>query len=106
MIWNEQLAGDRDLSRYSQMCEARNIQYIIFNENEGIVYPTDGRILLMDEEWARIQDGQTVTVKQELKRFDQAVTFVLLPYMHNGEFTGGLLLTSPRKRFKGNDFTN
>ena len=68
---------------------------MIFNENRRIIYPTDGRILLMDEEWAKIQDGQTVTVKQELKRFDQAVTFVLLPYMHNGEFIGGLLLTSP-----------
>ncbi len=87
--------GDQVLSRYSQVLSGRNIQYMIFNENRRIVYPTDGRILLMDEEWAKIQDGQTVTVKQELKRFDQAVTFVLLPYMHNGEFIGGLLLTSP-----------
>lgn len=89
------VGGERVLSRYSQVLSGRNIQYMIFNENRRIVYPTDGRILLMDEEWAKIQDGQTVTVNQELKRFDQAVTFVLLPYMHNGEFTGGLLLTSP-----------
>ncbi len=87
--------GDGVLNRYSQVLSGRNIQYMIFNENRRIVYPTDGRILLMDEEWAKIQDGQTVTVKQELKRFDQAVTFVLLPYMHNGEFIGGLLLASP-----------
>ena len=38
----------------------------------------------------RLQAGQTVTVKQELKRFDQAVTFVLLPYMINGVLSGGL----------------
>ncbi len=71
----------------------------------GIIYPTDGRIILIEEEWAKIQDGQTVTVKQELKRFDQAVTFVLLPYMHNEELLG-VLSGFADKRFKGNDLTN
>ena len=30
-----------------------------------------------------------------MKRFDQAVTFILLPYIINGEFIGGILLASP-----------
>ena len=57
---------------------------MIFDENRRIIYPTGGRIILKDEEWNKIKAGQTVTVKQDLKRFDQAVTFVLLPYMQNG----------------------
>ena len=38
-----------------------------------------------------------VTVKQDFKRFDEGVTFVLLPYVHNNQFIGGILLTSPIK---------
>ena len=30
-----------------------------------------------------------------MKRFDQAVTFVLLPYIQNGKFIGGIFLASP-----------
>ena len=36
-------------------------------------------------------------MKQDFKRFDEAVTFVLLPYFHNNQFVGGILLTSPIK---------
>ena len=62
---------------------------------DDIIYPTDGRIILKDEEWNKIKAGQTVTVTQEMKRFDQAVTFILLPYIQNGEFLGGIFLASP-----------
>lgn len=87
--------GGQVLSQYSRVLSGRSIQYMIFAEDRRIIYPTDGRIFLKDEEWKKIQSGQTVTVKQDLKRFDQAVTFVLLPYMQHGEFIGGILLTSP-----------
>ena len=30
-----------------------------------------------------------------MKRFNQAVTFILLPYIKNGEFIGGIFLASP-----------
>ncbi len=50
---------------------------------------------MKDEEWNKIKQGETVTVKQDRNRFDQAVTFVLLPYKKNGYFLGGILLASP-----------
>ena len=50
-----------------------------------------------DEEWLDIKSGNIITVKQDFNRFDEAVTFVLLPYFHNNRFIGGILLTSPIK---------
>ena len=44
------------------------------------------------EQDQRRSDGNRQT-RQE--RFDQAVTFVLLPYIRNGTFLGGILLASP-----------
>ena len=46
---------------------------------------------------AGIAKREAITVKQEYKRFEQAVTFVLLPYFHRNQFVGGVLLTSPIK---------
>ncbi|MBM4761120.1 HAMP domain-containing sensor histidine kinase [Bacillus sp. B15-48] len=87
---------DREvLSDYSHVLSGREIKYMIFNEHRRIVYPTGGRIILKDEELNKIKAGQIVTVKQERNRFDQTVTFVLLPYIKNGTFLGGILLTSP-----------
>ena len=87
--------GDRVLKEYSHVLEGRNIQYMVFDENGRIIYPTGGRIILKEEEWNKIKAGQTVTVTQEMKRFNQAVTFILLPYIQNGEFIGGIFLASP-----------
>src|SRR3954447_7206023 len=87
--------GDRVLNEYSHVLEGRNIQYMVFNENGHIIYPTGGRIILKEEEWNKIKAGQTVSVTQEMNRFNQAVTFILLPYIQNGEFIGGIFLASP-----------
>lgn len=87
---------DREvLSDYSHVLAGRKIEYMIFDEDRRIIYPTNGRIMLKDEEWNKIKQGQTVVVNQDRNRFDQAVTFVLLPYMNNGFFLGGILLASP-----------
>ena len=87
---------DRELlSHYSHILAGRKIEYMIFDEGRRIIYPTNGRIILKDEEWNKIKGGQTVIVKQDRNRFDQAVTFVLLPYIQNGTFLGGILLASP-----------
>lgn len=83
------------LNNYSYILAGRKIEYMIFDESRRIIYPTGGRIVLKDEEWNKIKAGQTVTVKQDRNRFDQAVTFVLLPYIRNGLFIGGILLASP-----------
>ena len=87
---------DREvLSDYSHILAGRKIEYMIFDGDRRIIYPTNGRIILKDEEWNKIKEGHTVIVKQDRNRFDQAVTFVLLPYIRNGTFLGGILLASP-----------
>ena len=83
------------LSDYSHILAGRKIEYMIFDGDRRIIYPTNGRIILKDEEWNKIKEGQTVIVNQDRNRFDQAVTFVLLPYIRNGTFLGGILLASP-----------
>lgn len=88
------------LKSYGYVLESRDIQYSLFDEKSAIIYSTGLKtplIELNEEEWRELQNGKTITVKQEFKRFEQAVTFVLLPYFHRNEFVGGVLLTSPIK---------
>ncbi|MCG7343357.1 HAMP domain-containing histidine kinase [Sporosarcina sp. ACRSL] len=88
------------LRSYGDVLEGRDIQYSLFNEKSAIIYSTGLKtplIELNEEEWRALQSGKAITVKQEFKRFEQAVTFVLLPYFHRNEFVGGILLTSPLK---------
>lgn len=88
------------LKSYGYVLESRNIQYSLFDEKSAIIYSTGLKtplIELNEEEWRELQNGKTITVKQEFKRFEQAVTFVLLPYFHGNQFIGGVLLTSPIK---------
>ena len=47
---------------------------MIFDGDRRIIYPTNGRIILKDEEWNKIKEGHTVIVNQDRNRFDQAVT--------------------------------
>jgi len=88
------------LKSYGYVLESRDIQYSLFDEKSAIIYSTGLKtplIELNEEEWRELQNGKTITVKQEFKRFEQAVTFVLLPYFHGNQFIGGVLLTSPIK---------
>ncbi len=88
------------LKSYGHILDGRDIQYSLFNENSVITYSTGQKtplIELRDEEWQNIKSGNIITVKQEFNRFDEAVTFVLLPYFQNNRFIGGILLTSPIK---------
>lgn len=88
------------LKSYGYVLESRDIQYSLFDEKSVIIYSTGLKtplIELNEEEWRELQNGKTITVKQEFKRFGQAVTFVLLPYFHRDVFLGGVLLTSPIK---------
>lgn len=88
------------LHPYEVVLENRDIQYSLFNERSEIIYSTGLNtplIELTDAEWSSIQNGQMVTVKQALDRFDEDVTFVLLPYIQQQQFHGGILLTSPIK---------
>ena len=85
---------------YGHVLNGRDIQYSLFDENSAIIYSTGIKtplIELSEEEWHNIKNGQTVTVKQDFKRFNEAVTFVLLPYVQNNQFVGGILLHRPLK---------
>jgi signal transduction histidine kinase len=89
------------LQSYGHVLDGRDIQYILFDEQSAIIYSTGLKApvigLLSGDEWHDIKNGKTVTVKQDFKRFNEAVTFVLLPYIQHNRFVGGILLTSPIK---------
>lgn len=97
-----QIRGDsrQTLQSYGHVLEGQDIQYSLFDEKSKIIYSTGLKTPLIElnqDEWQALQSGKTITVKQEFKRFEQAVTFVLLPYFHRNQFIGGVLLTSPIK---------
>ncbi|GLB58749.1 sensor histidine kinase YclK [Cytobacillus sp. NCCP-133] len=86
------------LTEYSQLLEARNIKYILFDNKGRVLYPelkSDLMIQLTSDEWAAISKGNRISVKHDIKRFDQEVTLVALPYMQGGRLVGGVLLLSP-----------
>ena len=86
------------LREYGTVLSGREIQYSLFDERSTIIYSMGDKgpkITLQDEEWSKITKGETVIVEQDFNRFEEGVTFVLLPYFHNGSFIGGILLASP-----------
>lgn len=99
-IDQEQGSSRTLLKSYGHVLEGRDIQYSLFDEKSAIIYSTGLKTPLIElnaEEWAELQSGKAIYVKQEYKRFGQAVTYVLLPYFHYNQFVGGVLLTSPIK---------
>ncbi|AGK53872.1 sensor histidine kinase [Bacillus sp. 1NLA3E] len=93
-----QVGRENILGQYSSVLKARNINFIIFDEHSNVVYPVIGnipRIQLSQNEWKKITEGETVVVKQDIKRFDQDVSLVAVPYFENGRLLGGILLFSP-----------
>lgn len=88
------------LRQYEQVLDARNIQYHLFNGQSEITYSTGlsaPPVGLTDEEWRNIQKGNIVSVKRSYNRFDEDVTFVLLPHFQHDQFVGGILLAAPIK---------
>ncbi|MGM0846190.1 MAG: sensor histidine kinase [Bacillota bacterium] len=86
------------LEEYSNLLQARDIDLITFNQ-EGIVSFSRGdiypRIELSEEEWRMIERGETVPLKKDFGRFNQAVSLVIMPRIINERLTGGLILISP-----------
>jgi signal transduction histidine kinase len=75
------------------------MSFSIFNSS-GVLYAVGrpGPTIrgLTDSDWNQITKGKTVVVKSDYTRFGLGgVTFVVLPYLENGKFEGGILLTSP-----------
>lgn len=91
------VGNEQFLEEYSQLLRARNINYYLFDGNYGVIYPqTRGlSLLLTDEERKRLAGGHSISIKHDIKRFEQEVTLVAIPYMHDGRMTGGILLMSP-----------
>lgn len=93
------IEGDEQfLTEYSQLLDARNIKYILFDHKGRVLYPelkSDPMIQLTKSEWAGISKGKKVTVKHDIERFGQEVTLVAMPYMQGGNLVGGVLLLSP-----------
>jgi len=93
------MESDTIIKKYSDVLTARKMSFSLIDQ--------DGNLYLLNEhspaiknlqpkEWKRITKGQTLIVQSDFKRFGQeGVTFVVLPYLDNGRFLGGILLTSP-----------
>ncbi|WP_423798746.1 ATP-binding protein [Neobacillus sp. SAB-20_R2A] len=87
------------LNKYSSVLPARKISFSLF-DRDGKLYLVSNRgpeiKYLPREDWESLEKGKTIIVQSDYKRFDQdGVTFVVLPYLENGKFYGGILLTSP-----------
>ncbi|WP_449537619.1 ATP-binding protein [Ferdinandcohnia sp. Marseille-Q9671] len=89
---------DTVLNSYSTMLSERNILFTVFDEN-GISLNAIGgfvpQVELKKREWEKVRSGHIVSVKEDYKRYDQEVTFVVVPYMIRDTFVGGILLASP-----------
>ncbi|HLR64042.1 MAG TPA: HAMP domain-containing sensor histidine kinase [Pseudogracilibacillus sp.] len=86
------------LEEFGHVLQNRHIHFTLFNEASTIIYSVDGRrpnIQLEDDEWQRVTEGEVVVVKQDYEHFSEGATFVLLPYIQNGQFLGGILLAAP-----------
>jgi signal transduction histidine kinase len=89
---------DEILLQYHNVLRGRNIILSVFDQNGAILFPrerTGPRFKITEEEWTKITKGETVVVKQDLKRFEQDVSLVALPYLVEDQLVGGILLTSP-----------
>lgn len=90
--------GFISLRNYSDLLDARNIHFIFFNEKGSVNYhqsKVPPNLKLSQSEWEKIQDGKTVEVKRDIKRFNQEVSLVAIPLKDQGVFRGGIMLTSP-----------
>lgn len=100
----DNFGGSRVLDQYRQVLKSRNILFSVFNNNGEIFYPEAGffpQFTISQKEWESLQEGNIVVVRQDLKRFDQAVSLVALPFIDNGVLLGGVLLVSPISGTRG-----
>ncbi|MFS0821945.1 ATP-binding protein [Bacillus sp. 1P02SD] len=86
------------IRQYSNMLGERNILFTVFDENGVSLSAVGGfvpQVELRKKEWDKVRSGHIVSVKQDYKRFEQEVTFIVMPYMIGQSFVGGVLLASP-----------
>lgn len=92
-------AQNQVINQYSNVLEARNISFSIFDPERhlyAIGRPQPTIRGLTESDWDQITKGKTIVVKSDYTRYGLGgVTFVVVPYLDNGKFVGGILLTSP-----------
>ncbi|WP_079507328.1 HAMP domain-containing sensor histidine kinase [Mesobacillus jeotgali] len=89
---------DQVINQYARVLFGRDIQFSVFDENIQLLNPIRWRgpaIELSEKEWSQLTNGEPIVKNYDLKRYDRAVTLVVLPYINRGNFIGGILLTSP-----------
>src|SRR5690606_13268156 len=86
------------IRQYANMLGERNILFTVFDE-QGMSLSSVGEFVpqveLRKKEWDKVRSGHIVSVKQDYKRFEEEVTFIVIPYMVGQTFVGGVLLASP-----------
>ncbi len=93
------LAYEDIINQYSNVLAARKMSFSMFDENGNLyLVNKNGPAIknLPPDKWRKLTDGNTIIVQSDFKSFGQeGVTFVVLPYLENRRFIGGVLLTSP-----------
>ena len=92
------ISTEQIINQHNSVLQTRKISFSMFDQKAKLY--TVGRsgptIELSSDEWEIITTGKTLIVQSDYKRYDQGVTFVVIPYLDNqGRFIGGILLTSP-----------
>jgi signal transduction histidine kinase len=92
-------AQNQIISQYSNVLASRKMSFSVFDQ-AGNLYAVGkpGPTIrgLTESDWNQLTKGKTIIVKSDYTRFGQGgVTFVVLPYLDQGKFIGGILLTSP-----------
>ncbi|WP_043932222.1 sensor histidine kinase [Bacillus sp. EB01] len=91
------------INQYARVLFGRDIQFSVFEVNENrvdLLNPIDWRgpaIVLTQNDWEQLRSGSPVVIKSDLKRYNQNVSIVTVPYITSGGFVGGVLLISPVK---------
>ncbi|MFK9092816.1 ATP-binding protein [Bacillus salipaludis] len=92
------IASEAILNQYTNVLAARNTSFSLFDQDGVYLINKRGLTIknLPEKQWNLVKKGQTIIVKSDYKSFGQGgVTFVVLPYLDDGKFFGGVLLTSP-----------
>ncbi|WP_349409749.1 HAMP domain-containing sensor histidine kinase [Pseudalkalibacillus sp. SCS-8] len=96
-VFDEKPGAKMAFAAYVELLRARDVRFVKFDQKGAILSPNKAisGLRLSGAEWAKLHEGEVVSVKQDLRRFDQDVTMVAFPKMNGDELVGGVLLISP-----------
>ncbi|WP_246145531.1 sensor histidine kinase [Bacillus rubiinfantis] len=98
-IKEDPLRTEDVVKQYSDVLAARKMSFSMFDQDGNLYFVNNQGPAIKNlprSDWQKLTKGQTIVVQSDYKRFDQdGVTFVVLPYLYQDKFFGGILLTSP-----------